>query len=716
MRSVTAVLVTLLLASLLGGAVLMCLQPALEPHPAKAEEPVIQRASDEQWWAWLKGAQLPTAMRGALGGAVLPVPPGRGMESLAAHLTGDCTLPAAPTDPLTPLRDMRCSYDGKMRPPRWDEAPATGLDETTLTELRNYFDRRLDLGTCADAAACKTALLSGLPWLRSAYSREDLVLRWWQKFPEAATATRLDILGAFLEGPVSHKPRPEMLDVLAALDGELAKLSPRAALGLLRYAEKQLTEEQVKAAAVRAAQVSDPALRHEAAYYQFVALVAGGKADLVLQSLARGGPEAKPWFSKGLYRRCRGHFYARRYADAAVCFRVVEEQNQPDERDLAIWFQGKAAWKLDKVDLARSAWQRLLETGSDETGGEAAYLLGRHYLEKGNRAEAQTIASLAEARFAFGPYTGDLLAMLGGVPTDPRRLHTLWQHHPHSLGVAGLVEKNGTPPDAAPASWTALPPFEPQTPAETAALVLLLADEPQAAMAVVDLQEQDRDLTRWRSEHRLLGAWAQAQWGDYLTSVKTVERLWLAEGYQGVAKTGLYQALLYPLYYLPEALAAHEENGIPVPFLYGIMRQESRFMHRIRSRSGAIGLSQIMPSTGKAIAKWLDEGSTYQPAALEDPAMNLRYGSRYLLYLQETFGEDPRLMAAGYNGGPGNVNRWLKKNGYDQPWTWVEQIPLDETRDYVKKVLHNAWMYRHLYPQWECGQKLCTIDLAFAGQ
>jgi len=151
--------------------------------------------------------------------------------------------------------------------------------------------------------------------------------------------------------------------------------------------------------------------------------------------------------------------------------------------------------------------------------------------------------------------------------------------------------------------------------------------------------------------------------------------------------------------------------GIPVPYLYGIMRQESRFMHKIRSRSGAIGLSQIMPTTGAAIAQWLGEKDSYTPPSLDNPAKNVRYGARYLAYLKEKFGPDPRLMAGGYNGGPGNVGRWLAKNSYARPWAWVEAMHLDETRDYVKKVVHNAWTYKHLYPEFPCEGRLCKVEL-----
>ena len=127
------------------------------------------------------------------------------------------------------------------------------------------------------------------------------------------------------------------------------------------------------------------------------------------------------------------------------------------------------------------------------------------------------------------------------------------------------------------------------------------------------------------------------------------------------------------------------------------MRQESVYNSQAVSPVGAIGLMQIMPNTGSRVAMMLGE-DTYTPAMLELPEHNLRYGVFYLGRLLTRFEGAWPLAVASYNAGPHNIGSWLA------PWKgritmddWVEQIPLKETRDYVKKVSANYAAYTALY-------------------
>lgn len=129
--------------------------------------------------------------------------------------------------------------------------------------------------------------------------------------------------------------------------------------------------------------------------------------------------------------------------------------------------------------------------------------------------------------------------------------------------------------------------------------------------------------------------------------------------------------------------------------MLGIMRQESAFNPQIGSRVGAQGLMQIMPATGKYIARL-----TGQPlpdrADLHDPSTNLALAQSYLKYLSGKLDGNQMLVVAAYNGGIGNVQRWLSRGvtpGHD-PVLWLESIPFDETRDYVEKVFANYWLYQ----------------------
>jgi soluble lytic murein transglycosylase len=124
----------------------------------------------------------------------------------------------------------------------------------------------------------------------------------------------------------------------------------------------------------------------------------------------------------------------------------------------------------------------------------------------------------------------------------------------------------------------------------------------------------------------------------------------------------------------------------------GLVRQETRFMPRLRSHAGATGLMQLMPST----AKWTARKTGVAPADdLTDPQQNLRVGTAYLRLVMDAFGDSAPLAAAAYNAGPGRPRRWRDGLMLD-PVAWTENVPFFETRDYVKKVMTNTAVYAAL--------------------
>jgi soluble lytic murein transglycosylase len=136
---------------------------------------------------------------------------------------------------------------------------------------------------------------------------------------------------------------------------------------------------------------------------------------------------------------------------------------------------------------------------------------------------------------------------------------------------------------------------------------------------------------------------------------------------------------------------------------HAIMRQESQFDQRAVSRANAQGLMQLMPGTARETSGKI--AMAYRPEALTvDTDYNIALGSTYIQRMLDYYGGSYPLAIAAYNGGPGNVNKWLK--AYGDPRTgqigildWIEKIPLTETRDYVQRVLENAVMYDHLHPE-----------------
>lgn len=138
-----------------------------------------------------------------------------------------------------------------------------------------------------------------------------------------------------------------------------------------------------------------------------------------------------------------------------------------------------------------------------------------------------------------------------------------------------------------------------------------------------------------------------------------------------------------------------QEYGLDPLLVYSVIKVESKFNPYATSPKGAKGLMQITPSTGKYLAGLLGEND-FSDRLLYGIDTNIKYGCYYLSKLINDFDGDLVLALAAYNGGEGNVRRWLENHEGEEEFS-VDDIPFDETRSYVKKVKHNYDMYKFLY-------------------
>ncbi|MCU0809569.1 MAG: lytic transglycosylase domain-containing protein [Thiobacillaceae bacterium] len=145
------------------------------------------------------------------------------------------------------------------------------------------------------------------------------------------------------------------------------------------------------------------------------------------------------------------------------------------------------------------------------------------------------------------------------------------------------------------------------------------------------------------------------------------------------------------------AQRAASENQLDEAWIFGLMRQESRFINVARSNVGASGLMQIMPSTARWIAKQLGI-KRFNTREMQDPARNIQFGAYYLKHVQDSLDGSPVLATAAYNAGPGRAQRWRTSESMEAA-VYIESIPFDETRDYVKKVMSNAMYYAARFDQ-----------------
>ena len=129
--------------------------------------------------------------------------------------------------------------------------------------------------------------------------------------------------------------------------------------------------------------------------------------------------------------------------------------------------------------------------------------------------------------------------------------------------------------------------------------------------------------------------------------------------------------------------------------LLSLMRQESYYDPDAGSSAGALGLTQVVPTTGKSIAKNLSL-ENFSADDLFRPNVSIQFGANYLGEQLTDFDGDPYRALAAYNGGPGVVSRAAKTSGNDED-LFVEDLEFDETKTYVKRVMENYARYRQLY-------------------
>ncbi len=151
----------------------------------------------------------------------------------------------------------------------------------------------------------------------------------------------------------------------------------------------------------------------------------------------------------------------------------------------------------------------------------------------------------------------------------------------------------------------------------------------------------------------------------------------------------------YPIKYEEYVYEYSKENNIDPLLIFAIIKTESNFKENVKSKSGAIGLMQLMPETGREQAKNLE--INYTDEVLYDPKENIKIGIYYYNYLLDYYNENYILAFAAYNAGIGNVDKWIETGTINNLGTNVENIPFKETNMYVRKIICNYEMYKKLY-------------------
>jgi soluble lytic murein transglycosylase len=163
--------------------------------------------------------------------------------------------------------------------------------------------------------------------------------------------------------------------------------------------------------------------------------------------------------------------------------------------------------------------------------------------------------------------------------------------------------------------------------------------------------------------------------------------------YLALRQQPAYWQALYPFPYLETIVKWSQERQLNSVLVTALIRQESRFMPKIKSIVGATGLMQVMPETGA----WVAQKINLKKYSLEDVNDNVKLGTWYLDHTHDEYQNNSLLAVASYNAGPNAVSDWLKRFSFNDPDDFVNKIPFPETNGYVKSVFENYWNYLRIY-------------------
>jgi soluble lytic murein transglycosylase len=390
---------------------------------------------------------------------------------------------------------------------------------------------------------------------------------------------------------------------------------------------------------------------------------------------------------------------------------------------------GKVLESNGKLAEAARAYRRLVGdfSGSIEAA-EGRFRLGLVDILRGAVADArEDWAQLGAADGPAEPRAMSLLwqGKLAANAGDPAGAGAAWQQAVDqapgwygSLRAADLLAGRASPVGSGPPLDTG---SADPSPAELAELEAWTADRGASLSALVPELANERGLGL-ADELLAVGLRTQAGWelselnarrsGDpsYLAALalalhqRGLDTLALRQTQMtlAAAKVGARQAptallkMLYPLPYADLFVAAAGRHGVDPLLLAALVWQESKYDPEAHSAAGALGLTQVLPSTGQGIATALKRPAI-QDADLFKPALSLEFGAYYLGERLRHYGGALLPSLAAYNAGGGAVDGWLRDFGDDDQDLFAERIPYAETAHYVKIVYETAGIYRRLY-------------------
>ena len=499
--------------------------------------------------------------------------------------------------------------------------------------------------------------------------------------------------------PAQHQPTPE--DVAKTPVQPADPLACRAKLDQGRAYRKE--HEYAKARAMLSPVVlrcAEPDLRARALFLLAQLETMGNKPDAgpLWEALARKFPQSNladdALFTLAMVKRRAGDLDGER----ALLKDLVDNHLDSDLREEAIF---RLFWSYQTQGRGRAGLVYLdqLAAHPDPEGAEeerARYWRARVLLEpEAGESELAHASALEVAR-------ADLLWLVDERPLTYHGLLARGRLEELSPKLARELEAREEKQVAAAMRMKAPPPLHAgalaRDPHLTAAIELLrlgLKAEASRELTAVDRAPARAAGEAGREPLTLIAA-LYARADDFRNAhalVRTDLRALLRRPASGLALRAA--SLAYPLAFRAQIAKAATGASIPPDLLQALMREESALDPHALSSTGALGLTQVMPATARMVATRLKVRG-FRTAMLLDADTNIRIGGAYLGELYAKF-QHPALALASYNAGPGAVGGWVKARGGLPLDAFVEEIPLDETRGYVKRCLRSYAAYQFLY-------------------
>lgn len=373
-------------------------------------------------------------------------------------------------------------------------------------------------------------------------------------------------------------------------------------------------------------------------------------------------------------------------------------------RDDALYTLAQIYQRRGKLTLARETYAQLIEIAPESPYADfAAWRIGwQRFDEKRYEESYKAFKGLKENfpgnRYAMGAHFWMAkIRERQSRPEAAREIYTevaeanYWYYSARAKAILGMSESELAPravPDAELPDAAACPPQA------KALMALRLYDD-----AIVQLK------------HHITAPNVSSDAACFYALIDCYERQARYEEARKVAEQALkspvftnpdaeetkeLRQVLYPRYYERLVEKYAKAHSVDAYLMFAMMLEESRYQADAVSWAGAIGLMQIMPATGKELARQL-KIRRFRSSMLKKPEVNIRMGAKYIAYLNSLFDSDAMLVTGAYNGGPGRMSRWVKSKNIADIDEFVEKITIRETRLHIKKVINSYDNYVEIY-------------------